>query len=256
MFFILSKFFYFALQPINWILSLLLWAIFAKNTARKRQLLRGAFFLTLLMTNPFLAHRIFHAWEYPHTPIESVRDTFHVGIVLGGYSDFSTYCTDERLNFNPASNRLLDAVILYKKGIIKKILISGGDGDIMGKNTPEAAASKPFLQHLGVADEDILLENESKNTYENALFCKKYLDTLPQRGRVLLITSAFHLRRAEGCFRKQNIDIQPFASHFIAERLAWNGSRWLIPQADVLHFWEIFIKEWLGYTAYKMKGYI
>jgi uncharacterized SAM-binding protein YcdF (DUF218 family) len=256
MFFIISKIFYFILQPINWILLLLLWSVLTKSATRKRQLLRGVFFLTLLLTNPFFAYRVFHAWEYPHTPIENVRDTFHVGIVLGGYSDFSNYCNDERLNFNPASNRLLDAVALYKKGIIKKILISGGDGDIMRQKIPEAAASKPFLWQLGVKEEDILLENESKNTYENALFCKKYLDTLPQKGRVLLITSAFHLRRAEGCFRKQNIDIQPFASHFIAKRFAWNGSRWLIPQSDVLHFWEIFIKEWLGYATYKMKGYL
>lgn len=256
MFFILSKVFYFALQPISWIVSLLLWAILTKKMTRKWQLLRGVFFLTLFLTNPFIAYRVFHAWEYPHTPIENMRDTFHVGIVLGGYSNFSTYCDDERLNFDMASNRLLDAVVLYKKGIIKKILISGGDGDMMRKARPEAAASKPFLLQLDIPEQDILVENESKNTHENALYCKKYLDTMPQKGRILLITSAFHLRRAVGCFQKQNIDFQPFASHFIAKRFAWNGSRWLIPQADLLNEWEIFIKEWLGYIAYKMKGYL
>lgn len=256
MFFILSKLLYFLIQPINWLLLFLLWAILTKNLRRRLQLLRGVFFGTLLLTNPFFSHRVFHAWEYPHTPIETLRDTFHVGIVLGGYSNFSSYCNDKRLNFTSASNRLLDAVVLYKKGIIKKILISGGDGAVLKVATPEALASKPFLQSMGVAENDILLENQSRNTHENALFCKQILDTLPQKGKVLVITSAFHLRRGIACFRKQGIDSQPFASHFIADRFSWNGSKWLVPQGDLMNYWEIFIKEWLGYLTYKIKGYI
>ncbi|NJN34333.1 MAG: hypothetical protein HC817_08865 [Saprospiraceae bacterium] len=50
----------------------------------------------------------------------SLRDTFDVGIVLGGYSSFNSEVFDDRLNLNIAGNRLIDAVILYKKRIDKK----------------------------------------------------------------------------------------------------------------------------------------
>ena len=256
MFFIFSKILAFLIQPTCWLIGLFGWALFAKNPKKKHRILRGGFFLAVVLTNPFLVHKTFQLYETPAVPMASMRDTFDIGIVLGGFSN-PNFPVDNRLNFNEAANRLMDALVLYKKGIIRKLLISGGDGNLIGKKSSEAERVEPFLWAMGVRQEDILLENNSRNTRENALFCKQLLDSL-QLGtsKLLLITSAFHTPRSMGCFRKVGLTVTPFPAHFIGKKVSWRASDWLIPNSDALDNWESIIKEWVGYVVYALKGYI
>ena len=256
MFFILSKVLSFIIQPTMWLIGLLGWAFFTKNSTKKRRILRGVFFLTIALTNPFLMHQTFRLYETPAVSMSDLRDTFDVGIVLGGFSKFDVPA-DDRLNFNQASNRLIDAVVLYKKGLVRKLLISGGDGNLLGGKSLEAVKTEPFLLLMGVRQEDILLESRSRNTHENALFSKQLIDS--QRvitPKILMITSAYHMPRAMGCFRKVGLDVQPFSAHFVGEKPSWGASYWLKPDAEAFANWEAIFKEWIGYVVYKLKGYI
>jgi uncharacterized SAM-binding protein YcdF (DUF218 family) len=256
MFFILSKILSFLIQPTFWLVGLLGWAFFTKNAAKKARILRGSFFLSVVLTNPFLMHQTFCAYETPAVPMSSLRDTFDIGIVLGGFSNFNT-TVDDRLNFNNAVNRLTDAIVLYKKGIVKKLLITGGDGSLSGAKSPEAEKVEPFLIQMGVRKEDILLESRSRNTHENALFTKQLIDSQQLKSsKLLLITSAFHLPRAAPCFKKVGLNVQVFPAHFIGEKPSWNASYWLKPDAQAFMNWEVIIKEWIGYVVYSVKGYI
>jgi uncharacterized SAM-binding protein YcdF (DUF218 family) len=256
MFFILSKLLSFLIQPTIWLIGLLTWAFFAKNPSKKRRILRGAFFFTVIFTNPFLMHQTYRIYETPMVPMSSLRDTFDVGIVLGGFSNFNIN-TDERLNFNQAVNRLTDAIVLYKKRRVRKLLITGGDGNLIGEKSPEALKVEPFLLQMGVRQEDILLESSSRNTHENALLTKQLLDNQGlSTSKLLLITSAFHMPRSMGCFKKVGLTVQPFPAHFMGEAPSLSANYWLKPDAQALYYWEVILKEWIGYVVYSLKGYI
>ena len=256
MFFVFSKLLYFVLQPLNWLIVLPIFAIITKNARRKRRILRGCFFLLVVLTNPLISNRIFHAWEAEPVAMNTLRDTFDVGIVLGGYTKGGTYATD-RLVLSQAGNRIVDAIFLYKRGLVKRLLITGGDGRLMGDSYPESYWVKNYLLEIGVKPEDILFEDQSRNTHENALFSKQLLDkqgfTNP---KVLLLTSAFHIYRSQACFKKVGLNTQPFPTHFIAEKLTVQPQTWLTPNAELFNNWEMFLKEWVGYLVYKVQGYV
>jgi len=79
----------------------------------------------------------------------------------------------------------------------------------------------------GVAPEDIIIESASRNTHENALYVKDLVSSNAKKGKVILITSAFHMRRAEGCFRKVGIDVTGFSTDFYSalpkDRFGFDG---------------------------------
>ncbi|HEX3006334.1 MAG TPA: ElyC/SanA/YdcF family protein [Bacteroidales bacterium] len=74
--------------------------------------------------------------------------------------------------------------------------------------------------------------------------------------RCLLITSAFHMKRSLGCFRKVHLDVTPYRTDFLAERRKWDPDRLLIPSANSLKDWHTLIREVVGYYTYKIAGYI
>jgi uncharacterized SAM-binding protein YcdF (DUF218 family) len=255
MFFILSKVLFFIIQPIVWLVGLLGWALLTKSQKKRARILRGAFILTLIATNPLLMHTTFRQYETPPVQMDSMRDTADVCIVLGGFANFDVPAHD-RLNFRPAANRLMDAIVLYKKGLIKKLLITGGDGNLVGKQYAEAALTEPFLLTMGIRKEDILLESVSRNTHENALFSKQMMDSLHINAqKMLLITSAFHMPRSLACFRKVGLQTTAFPAHFVGEEPSWKADYWLIPEPLAFFYWEQIIKEWVGYGVYWLKGY-
>jgi uncharacterized SAM-binding protein YcdF (DUF218 family) len=256
MFFIFSKLLVFLLKPINWFVGMPIWSMLTKNARRKRRILRGCFWLMLFFTNPFLGNRLFHYAEWDAVPMASLTDTFAIGIVLGGYTSSDFYTTD-RVNLNFAVNRLTDAFQLYKKGHIRKILLSGGDGILLKEQVPEAREIQKLLLDFGIRPEDLIVEDSSRNTYENALLTKQVLEKQSLASdKLLLITSAFHMKRAMGCFKKVGLNVQPYPAHFIAKKPSLRPNDLFIPQAKVLHDWEFFLKEWMGLLMYKLKGYI
>ena len=256
MFFILSKILYFIIQPVVWLVFFTARALWVKNPYKRRKILRGLLWGILILTNPFISNRVFHAWEYPVVPIKSLNKTYEIGIVLGGFTEGDTYAQD-RLNFGYAANRLTDALILYKQGIVKKLLLSGGDGRLTGTEINESESTKDYLLSIGIPETDILIENKSRNTHENAVFT---MDFLKKNGMdkapCLVITSASHMRRAIKCFEKAGVNCLPFPAHFVAERLDYSMSTTLLPDKLAFAKWEAFLKEWIGYGVYWLQGYI
>ena len=115
----------------------------------------------------------------------------------------------------------------------------------------------PFLLEMGVRQEDILLESNSRNTHENALFSKQFIDSLQLNApKLLLITSASHMPRSMACFRKVGLKVQAFPAHFVGEKPSWKADYWLTPDSKAFMNWESIIKEWIGYVVYSLQGYI
>ena len=90
------------------------------------------------------------------------------------------------------------------------MVFTGGAGGILATGElPEADTAARVLEALGVAKERITLEDRARDTYENAVFTKRLIDPSPSQ-RWLLITSAWHMPRAIGCFRKAGFVVEPW----------------------------------------------
>src|SRR5262249_24619321 len=161
--------------------------------------------LLLVFSNPFLLDEVMRAWEVPAYKISDIPGTYDAGIVLSGMVMYDN--SIDRIQFNRRNDRLMQAVSLYKKGKIKKIFFSGGSGSLVYTYMKESEMVKKFLVEIGIPAEDILTENKSNNTRENAVFTKEVLEKEIPHGKFLLFTSAFHMRRAVACFKKVGMEV-------------------------------------------------
>ena len=94
---------------------------------------------------------------------------------------------------------------LFTEGRAPRLVLSGGDASIFGEGPKEAVEMKRFAIRLGVPEQAILLDERARTTYENAIGVKRVLS----EGSILLVTSASHMPRAVGLFRKQGFTVTP-----------------------------------------------
>ncbi len=212
--------------------------------------------MLLFFSNPWLVNQLARAWEMGKRSPDSISHPYDVGILLGGFINFNAESPPGLLTFHQAGNRLTATLMLYKTGKIRRILISGGAGRLIGNVPPEAGAARQFLLQCGVPDSAILIENNSRNTRENALFSRELIQKLAPEGRCLLITSAWHIRRAEACFDKIGLACDPFGTDFLSETSHSNWFNWLEPDWKAFLKWDLLIKEWVGWLTYRFQGYI
>ncbi|MEM6298214.1 MAG: YdcF family protein [Bacteroidota bacterium] len=252
MFFILSKTIYHLIMPSGLIVIFLLIAFFWKR--RRRFFVGLALFVGLISTNPALVNEVLRAWEAPAKSYSDIP-TYEVGIVLSGMRNVHKSPKD-RIYFINGSDRLWQTIFLYKQGKIKKIIVSGADYiDWRGEIDTTKNDLRDALIQVGVPEEDIWLEQKSINTAGNAQFSaellrKKY-DTPP---KVLLITSAFHMRRSEACFRKQGVVFDSFAADFLSKDRHRLSLVDFMPNADAMQDLEVVLKEWIGMVIYWLRG--
>ncbi|MDR7131029.1 uncharacterized SAM-binding protein YcdF (DUF218 family) [Algoriphagus sp. 4150] len=110
----------------------------------------------------------------------------------------------------------------------------------------------------GVPAEDIMIEDQSKNTYENSLFTKTFLK---EKGididqEFILITSAFHMKRAQACFDKVGLATESFPTDYYSHDTKYDIPTLLFPDPYSIFIWHKLSKEWIGILVYKLVGYI
>ena len=131
----------------------------------------------------------------------------------------------------------------------RSCLASGGDGNLIPEGEQEAELTRDLLIALGVAPERILVEDRSRNTIENAIYSRDMAQ--PKLGEVwLLVTSAWHMPRAVGCFRRAGFDVLPYPVDF---RTAAKKD-WLFSLSRHLALLDIAAKEWVGLVSYRLLG--
>ena len=255
MFFILSKTLYFLIMPFTMVCILLLLSAIIKRQPWKKRFFLAGIILLLFFSNDFIANEIMLAWEIKTKAYSEMRP-HQLGIVLTG-STIPGRKPDDRVYFGRGADRVTHTVQLYKLGLLKKILISGGTGSLVPNDEPEANKFKKAMVLMGVPAEDIFIENETRNTYESAVEVKPMLDSLHFKAEdCLLITSAFHMRRSLACYRKAGLNLEPFSTDFYAHSRSFYPDVLLIPQLDSMVLWHKLAKEWVGLLAYKVAGYI
>jgi uncharacterized SAM-binding protein YcdF (DUF218 family) len=256
MFFFLSKTISVVVMPIFWLLVAFIYTLWVRNPKRKKRALVFTFTLFVLLTNPFIINGLLLLWEIPPTPIEDLNENYEVGIVLTGITR-SLKSPQDRVYLDAGADRIMHALWLYRKGKIKKFLITGGTIDLSGKvHRSEASQLAKILADAQVPAQDIILDENAKNTRENALNSQKIIDQQFPKQKYLLITSAFHMRRATGCFRAVGLEVKPFSAGFHTIDWQRSGFSDFIPSEKALHLWYILVHEVVGYTVYWGMGYL
>ncbi len=253
MIFWLSKTIYYLFLPCTLLAITLLFSLFSKKPKTKKKYLIYTAVLFFLFTNPFISNFAFKLLEGEPVPYPSHK--YSTAIVLTGMLNIDKTPHD-RIYMGAAADRFYQALELYDKGLVEKILITGSHGIIIGDYPAEATLLKKAYLHAGVKEDDLILETESRNTYENALFTKALIKKKNLKGPFILITSAFHMPRSSGCFEKQGIKTDYFPVHFITSDTHYTLDQLIIPSADALQKWNILIHESIGLLAYKLLGRI
>jgi uncharacterized SAM-binding protein YcdF (DUF218 family) len=176
-------------------------------------------------------------------------------VVLGGYLRIETRIP-RPVEIGSAADRLYCAAQLYHAGKAPLILLSGGNVAFLSSPTApsEASAASGVLEEWGIPPSAILIEGQSQNTHENAEFSHRIL---AERGinRILLVTSAFHMRRASASFRRTGLAVLPVAADFMAQAEGSDLPLSLLPNANALADSGLAIKEWTGLIVYRFRGW-
>ena len=173
-------------------------------------------------------------------------------IVLGGAISPDVSAARDEVALNEAAERLTVAVELARRYPAARIVFSGGSGALIYDEGAEAPFALRLLEDLGVPRARILLEDRSRNTVENAIFSKALVQPKPG-GRWLLVTSAHHMPRAIGVFRKMGFPVEPYPVDW-RTRGAPDALRPFATLGEGLRRSDTAVREWIGLVVYWLTG--
>jgi uncharacterized SAM-binding protein YcdF (DUF218 family) len=180
-------------------------------------------------------------------------ETFDAIILLGGIVEERPAEQRGSFSFNENSERLLATFELLREGRAGAVIISSAATPGIAEEARESPLLGAQLERWGIAKERIVLEERSLNTWENAVYSA---EITRKRGwsRLLLVTSAFHMRRALGCFRKVGLPVTPFAADFRAFDPARYPLSWE-PRSRYFEQSTMALREFSGIWIYRLRGY-
>lgn len=246
----ISQIIAFLLSPLVWMLLLAVWQYFLKEGRRRTICRWSVVIIFFLFSNQWLLDNYARAWQ--PAPVELAAGTvYSCGILLGGYGS-----ADVQTNggyFNKSADRFIQALKLYKTGKIKTLLITGGNGKKETNQFSESSWTRQLLQQMGVPDSVILFEDQSANTAENAANSKKLLESAGLQAPYVLVTSAYHMPRASLIYNNAGLKHVIYPCNYTAGKGRF--SIWdLFPDPSIMHEWNTFLKEAVGYFIYRIKG--
>lgn len=244
MFFTLSKLLVYFVYPISWIFIVLIIALLTKNSKFKRSLLITAFILLLIFSNSFLLNRFAKSWDI--VPEHSkITTKYSCAIILGGYvSEDNT----GKGFLNWAADRFIQGIKLEESGKVSHLLFTGGNASSNPDAFTEGNWISLELKAYQIPDSVILIEKKSRNTTENIRFSKAILQAKHLLPPYLLVTSAFHMRRALYICKKEGLNVVAYPCNYFAGNGATTLSDF-IPSAQALANWNIYLKELVGYLV-------
>jgi uncharacterized SAM-binding protein YcdF (DUF218 family) len=255
MLFYAGKFVQFLVSPLNLSIGLSLLALALgrrRPGARNLLVFAGVALLWGSSTN-FAAYWLMRGLErqYPILPAAQFPSADAI-VLLGG----TVYPVEPpRVEAEEMSgSRAVRAARLFHAGKAPKILCAGG---VPYEPSPgvvrnEAVDMRELLQDLGVPASAVVLEENSRNTAENAMYAARILKE-SGNSSVLLVTSAFHMPRAVALFEKEGLQVVPAPSDVRATGDPWRLAR-LLPTPEALKLTTLAVNEYVGYWGYRLLG--
>jgi uncharacterized SAM-binding protein YcdF (DUF218 family) len=253
MFFVLSKTLALLFLPSNFLILLGLAGVALMLTRRKGA---GAFvaalsivLLTAASVLP-LGDLLGRALEDRFPEWDASRGAPDGIVVLGGA--IATGLSQERGKpvIGDSGARIVALAQLARAYPNARIVYSGGDASLFGSEPPETNFAAPLLDYLGISRARVVLESRSRNTAENAAYTKELVTPKPVE-RWLLVTSALHMPRAIGCFRKVGFSVEAYPVGWRTERTIELPDRSFAKRLARL---DGAASEWIGLLAYWMTG--
>lgn len=238
------------------IASAALLRLWQKRTESRRRLLwlTIPFVLLLLMSTPVISDLIIGSLEWRFAPLTGLpKDTQALVVLSAGVFPADRFHPRPQLAGNTL-DRCQHAAELYRQGGPCLVLVSGGILYPEKGTPPLAELMRDYLIELGVAPGDVVLEDRSTSTYENAVESSKLLK---QRGieQITLVTQANHMLRAAACFRRLGLQVIPAPCDFQANEFEWRMNRFLPSPSAARAVQEVW-HEWLGIAWYRLHGRI
>jgi uncharacterized SAM-binding protein YcdF (DUF218 family) len=257
LFFFLSKTLGIMLLPANFLIGAgLLGAILlaTRFASLGRKLLVASVVLLAICGFSPLGNLVLYPLETRFPPWDAARGAPDGIVVLGGSIDADRSVAHDAVAVTAAAGRLIEAAALAHRYPDARVIFSGGSGNLISADAREADYAAAIFESLGVSRERLTMERRSRNTQENAEFSK--VIAAPKSGeRWLLVTSAYHMPRSVGLFRKAGFAVEPYP-------VDWRTGK----REDILAFspvaveglerTDIGIREWIGLAAYWLTGKI
>ncbi|MDP1909618.1 MAG: YdcF family protein [Hyphomicrobium sp.] len=253
--FYISKVFWAVMQPAMLLLILIVTGAVLLGTRYQRTgrglVIAAAVFFVVGGLGPLSSWMILPLEDrFPRTilgdrPVDGI-------IILGGSEDSRVAAGRGAHALNESAERMTEAAALARRYPNAKVVFTGGSIEILGAPTVGADAAAIVLRDLGVGSDRLMRERKARNTAENAILAKQIADPKPGE-RWLLVTSAWHMPRAMGLFRKAGFDVEPWPSDY---RTAGPGDAWMLFASPVegIRRLDFVVKEWLGLAVNRLTG--
>ena len=173
-------------------------------------------------------------------------------IILGGAFENEVIAQRGGIEFNQAADRFIEGLKLAQAHPAARILISGGDGSFSGQYDGDAKTSATFFSTFGIAPERLIREDQSRTTFENAANTKELLEA-NGLADCALVTSAFHMPRSVGLFRKLGIPVIPWPVDYRTSGQLTMAPDFSQPSLNA-QLTTTAAREWTGLLAYYISG--
>jgi uncharacterized SAM-binding protein YcdF (DUF218 family) len=257
LFFLLSKTLGVILLPTNFLIgiglvgALLLATRFA---SAGRKLLVASLVLFAVCGFSPLGYLVLYPLEQRFPPWDAAQGAPDGIIVLGGSVDADLSAAHGTAVVSGAADRVIAAAALAHRYPDARVLFTGGSGSLVSNDAREADYAASLFESLGIAMSRLLMERRSRNTQENAEFSRTL--AAPKDGEQwLLVTSAYHMPRSIGLFRKAGFDVEAYP-------VDWRvGGRedflkFVVVSQEGFERVNAGIREWIGLVAYRLSGKI
>ena len=255
MFFVLSKTLGIMLLPTNFLFGLGLAgaALLATRFARLgRRLMVVCLVLLALCGFSPLGDLVLYPLEQRFPPWDAARGAPDGIVVLGGPIDADLSAAHGVPVVSGGADRLIAAAALAHRYPNAHIIYSGGSANLLSKDAKEADYATTLFESLGIPKARLIMERRARNTQENAEFSRAIAAPKPGE-RWLLVTSAYHMPRSVGLFRKAGFAVEPHPVDWrVGTRTDLLGFHNF--SIDGLSAVDIGIREWMGLAAYRLTG--
>jgi len=255
LFFVLSKTLGVALLPTNFLIGIGIFGAILLATrfaSLGRKLLTASIALLAICGFSPLGNWLLYPLEQRFPPWDAARSAPDGIVVLGGSIDLDLSAAHGVAVVKSSADRLIATAALAHRYPNARIIFSGGSGNLISDDTREADYAGAVFESLGVSKARLTMERRSRNTEENAEFSKAL--AAPKSGeRWLLVTSAFHMPRSVGLFRKAGFAVEPYPVSWLVGRRA-DLFKFSALSMEGLDRVDVGVREWMGLAAYGISG--
>ncbi len=257
MFFVLSKTAGVAVLPTNFLLGLgLLGAalLLTRHARLGRRLLVLAILLLAICAFSPLGYLLLYPLESRFPSWDASRGAPDGIVILGGPIDSDVSAARGTTVIRSAADRIVAAAALARKYPNARIVFTGGTSNLIWGDTREADYAAMVFERLGIEKSRLTIERDSRNTFENAEFSKSLAAPKPGE-RWLLVTSAYHMPRSVGLFRKAGFAVEPYPVDW-RTRGPMDMVTFTSLATEGFARTDLAAREWIGLLAYRLTGKI